>query len=165
LTIAEGDRRADDLSDYTELVLAVADEFEVQAESRGIELGLDVSGVGVHALPRTRTMTILRHVVQNAIDAMPRGGRLTIQGSIQGPMIVTRVSDTGKGLEPEELSRVFEPFWSTKPSQPGEVSRTPGLGLAIVHGIVQMMGGTISATSRPGEGTCFTIRLPKSTLE
>ncbi len=165
LSFAEGDQRADDLSDYTELVLAVADELEAQAKARDIELVIEVSDVGVHALPRARTRTILRHVVQNAIDAMPEGGRLTINGSVQGPMIVTRISDTGVGLEPADLLRVFEPFWSRKPALPGEVSRAPGLGLAIVHGIVQMMGGTISATSRPGEGSCFSIRLPKSTPE
>lgn len=165
LSFAEGDRRTDDLSDYRELVFSIADEFETVAEDRGIELIVDVSAVGVSPLPRARTMTVLRHVVQNAVDAMPEGGKLTIHGSVQGPMIVTRISDTGVGLDPAELSRVFEPFWSTKTGKLETAGKAPGLGLAVVHGIVQMMGGTISATSSPGEGSCFTIRLPRNKMD
>jgi two-component system cell cycle sensor histidine kinase/response regulator CckA len=86
---------------------------------------------------------------------MPDGGTLTIATSNHGGDAVLTVSDTGHGMDAETCSRIFEPFFSTKP-----VGEGTGLGLAMVHGIVKQTAGEISVKSTPGRGTAFRIVLP-----
>jgi signal transduction histidine kinase len=89
----------------------------------------------------------------NAVDAMPGGGTLSVAAEEDGGVTV-RVADTGAGIPPEALEKVFEPFYSSK-------DRGTGLGLAIVFGIVQRHRGTIRVESAPGAGTTFTLTLPR----
>jgi signal transduction histidine kinase len=91
----------------------------------------------------------------NALDAMPEGGKLTIQAKKPPGRIVVRVEDTGCGIPAEIGRRVFEPFFTTK--QPGQGT---GLGLAVSYGIVQKHGGEIEVNSAVGKGTVFTVELP-----
>jgi CheY-like chemotaxis protein len=102
---------------------------------------------------------VIANLAANADDAMPDGGslRLTVESDPPGPLAVVRliVSDTGKGLEPDVASHAFEPFYTTKATGEG-----PGLGLAVVHGIVRGSGGQIQLRSRPGAGATFTVTLP-----
>lgn len=97
---------------------------------------------------------VLINLVRNAIDAMPEGGKLTVRTGHYRGMIYINVEDTGIGIPPENRERIFEPFFSTK-----GVTGT-GLGLAVVYGILQKAGGTISVDSSPDNGTRFTIRVP-----
>ena len=112
---------------------------------------------------------VIMNLAVNARDAMPRGGRLTIEtshvelqagGSSQprelkpGPHVLLTVTDTGVGMDPETQSHIFEPFFTTK----GE--RGTGLGLSTVYGIVQQSGGRIRVESQPGRGTRFEVTLP-----
>jgi signal transduction histidine kinase len=111
----------------------------------------------------------------NARDAMPRGGRLTIAtrnfttGVNEGPSpaklpageyVALAVEDTGVGMEAAVIERIFEPFFTTK-----EAGKGTGLGLSTVYGIVRQFDGHVWVDSTPGEGTCFTIYLPRSRRE
>jgi len=91
----------------------------------------------------------------NARDAMPRGGWLTISTRHEGDSAVIDVADTGSGISAEALSRIYDPFFTTK-----EIGKGTGLGLSITYGIVQEHGGTITCESQVGQGTRFTLRLP-----
>jgi two-component system, NtrC family, sensor kinase len=94
-------------------------------------------------------------LAENAIDAMPEGGTLTLRAYNKGVGVVVEVSDTGVGIPQENLARVFDPFFTTK-----EVGRGTGLGLAVCYGIVADHGGRISVESHVGHGTTFTLMLP-----
>jgi two-component system, NtrC family, nitrogen regulation sensor histidine kinase NtrY len=95
-----------------------------------------------------------QNLVLNALDAMPGGGALTLKSADAGANVRMEVSDSGKGLTPEECSRLFTPYYTTK------VQGT-GLGLAIVQSVVSDHHGSISVTSDEGRGATFRIELPK----
>ena len=91
----------------------------------------------------------------NARDAMPKGGWLTIVTRAGASDAVVEVADTGSGIPPDHLSRIYDPFFTTK-----DIGRGTGLGLSITYGIVQEHGGTITCESHVGQGTRFTLTLP-----
>jgi signal transduction histidine kinase len=95
-----------------------------------------------------------QNLVLNALDAMPAGGTLTLRTSENDGNVRIEVADTGKGLTPEECSRLFTPYYTTK-------LQGTGLGLAIVQSVVSDHHGTISVTSDEGRGTAFRIDLPQ----
>ncbi len=113
---------------------------------------------------------VLLNLAINARDAMPGGGRLTIRTASvhtgppvraedppEGEHAVLHVSDTGHGMPPHVLARVFEPFFTTK-----DVGRGSGLGLPQVLGVAQQLGGGVSITSKPGQGTTVSLFLPRA---
>ncbi len=161
LAFAEGDRRADDLADLTELLNQLGDEIDRRIEGRGIEFKLTMPTLPVLSVPRVQVSTILHNVTQNALEAMSDGGSLGITVSLSGDFVDVTISDTGCGLDEAAKSRIFEPFWTTKGGLRGGTGEATGLGLAIAHGLVQMIGGTISFTSEVGKGTSFRVTLPR----
>ena len=102
---------------------------------------------------------VLLNLCTNAAQAMKEtGGRLLVAVAVEDGAARLRVQDTGPGIPPELLDRIFEPYFTTRPHGGGT-----GLGLAIVHGIVASHGGTVAVQSEPGQGARFDIRLPLST--
>ena len=108
----------------------------------------------------TQLELALSSLVTNAIDAMPEGGNLTVTASTEPGSAVVEIADTGVGIAPEILDRIFEPWVTTKPPEQGT-----GLGLSIARDVVQRMGGAISANPRPAGGTVLRITLPSSNSE
>ncbi len=108
----------------------------------------------VHADPDQMSQVLL-NLVLNAIQAMPEGGRLSLALEPEGPGMKLSVADTGSGMPAETLNKIFDPFFTTK-----DVGAGTGLGLTVVHGIVEDHGGAIHVYSVPGRGTTFTIHLP-----
>jgi PAS domain S-box-containing protein len=116
-------------------------------------------------LPRVKSDPLLLHQVflnmvmnaEHAIGSVEGGGRIEITTAVaaSGDRIVATVRDTGPGIPPAVLSRIFEPFYTTK-----EVGQGTGLGLAIAYGIVQEHGGQIVASNHPDGGAVFTVELP-----
>jgi two-component system NtrC family sensor kinase len=100
---------------------------------------------------------VLMNLISNAIDAMEGAGRLVVRTwtNPAGDRVVVEVADTGCGIDAESLSRIFDPFYTTK-----EVGKGTGLGLSITYGIIARHGGSISVRSEPGAGSCFTVELP-----
>jgi len=98
---------------------------------------------------------VFLNFVNNALDAVDEGGRVSIRARAEDGKIAIEVSDDGGGITEENLKKIFDPFFTTKP-----IGKGTGLGLSICFGIVERMGGTVSVQSKPGAGTTFTVRFP-----
>ncbi|HKP10477.1 MAG TPA: ATP-binding protein [Blastocatellia bacterium] len=103
----------------------------------------------------SKLQQVFMNLALNARDAMPAGGRLTITTRLVDTSLVVDFRDTGIGISPEHIARIYDPFFTTK-----EVGQGTGLGLALSYGIIQEHGGRIFVESRPNEGAHFTIKLP-----
>ena len=110
---------------------------------------------------REKLEQVLINLLGNAVKFTPAGGRITLSASDRGDRIALQVQDTGIGIEPWQMGTIFEPFVQLEPS----LTRTTegaGLGLAISRELTRGMGGEISVASVPGEGSVFTVELPRA---
>ncbi|MCK4471658.1 MAG: hypothetical protein KAW49_07700 [Anaerolineae bacterium] len=98
---------------------------------------------------------VFLNIIINAIEALPSGGDLRLETMLSedGEWVLASFHDTGPGMSPDQITNLFEPFYTTKPTG-------TGLGLAISYGIIERHGGVIEVSSQPGQGTVFTVRLP-----
>jgi signal transduction histidine kinase len=108
-------------------------------------------------LDRQRLVHVFSNLLRNAIDVMPRGGRIMLNFVLSEREVITEVEDTGPGISPEVAAHLFEPFFTHGKSH------GTGLGLSICKRIVEDHKGTISASSRPGGGAVFSFSLPRKT--
>ena len=132
-----------------------------EADAAGVTIGVNVETgeVGPVVGNPAELREVLVNLILNAVDAMPKGGILTITtesipDSRSPTAVVVRAADTGVGMTEEVRKRFFEPFFTTK------AGRGTGLGLSVAYGIVTRHGGEISVESREEKGSVFTIRLP-----
>lgn len=137
------------IADALKLVEAQANEKEIHVEWHTAERLREAS------LDTDRINQVLLNLFLNALEAMESGGRLTVDADKdeEGRWIIIRVADTGHGIPAQNLSKVFDPYYTTK-------STGTGLGLAIAHNIVDAHGGRIDVASPAGQGTTFTLRVP-----
>lgn len=148
-------------ANYTDIeideVIQSALKVTLPAKPKEVEVkaGFDAEGVLVKA-DRTQISQLVMNIVLNAYDAMrDTGGTLMVSTRQSGEEVIMRFKDTGCGMDAETVSRIFDPFYTTKESGKGT-----GLGLAIVAQIVETHGGRIYVESQPGEGTEFRIYIP-----
>ncbi len=129
--------------------------FEGQAEMAGIELLVEVDlHVPQARMDRDRMLQALANLLDNALRFTPPGGSVTLGGTEHDGRVVLSVSDSGAGITPEALDRLFDRFWQTA----GHGGA--GLGLTIVQGVVEAHGGVVEVDSEPGSGTTFRLLLP-----
>ena len=136
-------------------------KWKDQAQAGGAEITIRTELADFPAVSgdESALREVLTNLIFNAVDAMPRGGTLTLRTRAEAGHGVIEISDSGTGMTPEVRARCLEPFFSTK----GE--RGTGLGLAMVFGIVQRHRGSIDIESEVGRGTTFIIRLPYHTAD
>jgi PAS domain S-box-containing protein len=153
-------------------VLAGMDKMVRRILGEDIELAsLPGEGLGRVRVDPSSIEQVILNLVVNARDAMPRGGKLTLEtanatldsedvkkgvGANPGPHVVLSVTDTGIGIDKETQARIFEPFFTTK-----ELGKGTGLGLSTLFGIVQQSRGGVSVHSEPGAGATFRVYLPR----
>ncbi len=125
-------------------------------EVRGIKLTRTASEETVTGDPELLKQVFM-NIFLNAIQAMPDGGELRIVSGSNSEFITVEITDSGKGINPENIEKIFDPFFSTK-------DKGTGLGLAIAHRIIQVHNGFIKACSNNGEGSTFYIYFPKKFL-
>jgi signal transduction histidine kinase len=140
--------------DINQVVGEVVDFVAPEAKRNNIEIVRDYAlNLPVVKVDTNLFKQAVLNLVINALQAMPQGGRLLVSTSLNGSDVLAKFSDSGEGIPPAELSRIFQPYYSTK-------KKGTGLGLPTVKRIVEEHGGSISVESKLGEGSSFTIKLP-----
>jgi signal transduction histidine kinase len=135
-------------------VQAWAKEWRGLAAAHGVALHMEgLTDLGQAVLHESTLRRAMLNLVQNALDAMPRGGILTLVGQRTATQVQLQVRDTGGGIVAEHLPKIFEPLYTTKPGG-------TGLGLYIVQEILAAHGGQVTVESVHGQGTTFTLTLP-----
>ncbi len=143
--------------DLRDLLLSVQIEFTPRAQARDLQLTTDVAAINIES-DRDLLGRIVRNLVDNALKYTPAGS-VDISARMEGNFCVIVIEDTGIGIAPELIDRVFDDYF-----QAGNPNRDRGmgfgLGLSIVKRLVSLLGGTISVASEPGKGSRFELRLP-----
>jgi PAS domain S-box-containing protein len=157
-----GSPRGDDgaWTTFNEAFLAVRDLLAPQLEQAGVRLSVNARASYARiAMPTQELTEILLNLLLNARDAMPEGGAITVQCDRRGGDVVVSVSDTGAGIAPDVLPRIFRPFFTTKGK------KGTGLGLSTTESLIRSRRGDIRVESAPGRGATFTFRVPVQAAE
>jgi signal transduction histidine kinase len=146
----------------SEVVARAVDLYRDVAEAKGISLEALPGGGADGAAPvvsadRTRLEQVAANLIDNAVKYTPPGGRVQVETARDGAAAVLRVRDSGPGIPPDELPRIWDRLFRGDASR---AERGLGLGLSLVKAVVQAHGGQIAVDSEPGRGSVFTVRLP-----
>jgi signal transduction histidine kinase len=143
-------------TNIADLLRRVSDVARPKLDAQGVKLDLRVADVPLVMADAVQLELALLNLVTNSLDAMPAGGVTSITAApTQEGGVRIQVADTGTGIAPELLPRIFEPWVTTK-----EAGRGTGLGLSITREVVVSHGGSITVNSEVGAGSVFTIELP-----
>jgi signal transduction histidine kinase len=146
--------------DLKTAIAETVSETKSVAERKGVQIETSVAPNASRAfLDRTALRQILSNLIENAIRYTPSGGRVTVFTEPDSTAIWIGVKDTGEGIPPEHLPRIFERFYRVDSGRAREDGGT-GLGLAIVRHLTEAHGGDVQATSEVGRGTTIRVRLP-----
>ncbi len=138
------------------LLLQVTERNHAAFVDQGVELKMESPGEAPPVLADpTRIGPVFDNLLQNALKYTPRGGQVRLSARADGGLVRFSVEDTGKGIDPEYLPRIFEKFFRV----PGQEPADSGLGLSIAKEFVEAQGGSIEVTSEVGKGTRFTFTL------
>ena len=140
-----------------DVVARAVDLYRDVAEAKGVALTADASVEVAVVADRTRLEQVAANLIDNAVKYTPPGGRVDVEVRRDGATAIMRVRDTGAGIPPDELPRIFERLFRGDTSR---AERGLGLGLSLVRAIVEAHGGTVSVESEPGRGSVFTVSLP-----
>ena len=160
--------RAESLSMSTDevqldrVVAECAEWAATRAAELGIELVVDVQPVLLPAADPARLAQAVDHLVSNALNYTPPGGRVEVRVTLDGEEAVVQVADTGVGMSAEDAERLFERFFRASSSVDGAVPGV-GLGLSIVKAITELHGGRVEVATHAGAGTTLSVRLPART--
>ena len=144
--------------DLSELSSLVAEEFGEIAGQKGLQLHARIEPDLVVTADQTLLIRLWDNLLKNAVAFTPDGGEITMALWAEGQEVCLQVQDTGIGIAPEHLPRIWDRFYQADPARSSDSS---GLGLAMVQWIVQAHHGKITVQSQPGQGTVFTCRLPR----
>lgn len=145
--------------DMKQLTDAVGQKLAIVAREKGVDLRLETAPVPEVAGDGDRLAQVLTNLISNAISYTPGGGSVTVRTQVVDAGVEVSVTDTGIGIAPAQLARIFERFYQVDKARGPR--RGTGLGLAIVHEIVQAHGGRVTAASDgEGRGSIFTLWLP-----
>lgn len=158
--------RSDNITDFesqsidlTSRLIHLVDLYKSQAEAQKIELKVDIGSNLAIIGDKNKLTRALTNLIQNALQYTPAGGKVNLEAMHQGREIAIAVRDTGIGIAPENLERVFERLWRADNSRSYHQGGS-GLGLAITKAIIDKHRGTITVTSQLNVGSCFVVRLP-----
>jgi len=140
-----------------DVVARAVDLYREVADTKGVALVAAAPDACVVMADRARLEQVAANLVDNAVKYTPAGGRVEIEAREEAGVARLIVRDTGAGIAPDELPRIFDRLFR------GDSSRTErglGLGLSLVRAVVEAHGGTVGVVSEPGQGATFTVSLP-----
>ena len=150
-------------TDLTSVVSDVAQELELLAEVAGVRLVVDLPREPlILRVDGPRMGQVVRNLMTNAIKFTPEGGTVTLSLTGRNDEVLLCVRDTGIGIAPEHVDKIFDRFFQVSKPGPNARAQGQGLGLAIVRIIVDGHGGAISVDTAPRQGSAFTVRLPRA---
>ncbi|MBE9029125.1 HAMP domain-containing histidine kinase [filamentous cyanobacterium LEGE 11480] len=142
------------------MITRVIELYQAKAQQQQVQLTANISETLFVLGDKTQLLRLLINLLENALRHTPTNGQIHLQSRSQGKHILISIQDSGSGIAPEHLPHIFERFWQADRSRSYQ-TRGFGLGLAIAQNIAQKHGGNIQVTSQLGQGSCFTIALPR----
>jgi two-component system phosphate regulon sensor histidine kinase PhoR len=157
---SQGDALERQLLDLREIARSSAQRAQAMGEKKGLKFELVLPEQSMSIVGDEEALQqVLDNLLDNAVKYTPGGGRVWLRLRLEGEHVVAEVEDTGIGLEPQHLERIFERFYRVDKARSRELGGT-GLGLSIVKHFVATLGGKVSVESTPGKGSTFRVRLP-----